>query len=308
MGILYGLLERYHPMNETSNTTTSITTTPPLPFSIAIIERGHGPPHSDPLVEQPHRWYEAAHNNTHHQPNNSSTVELHPGEIMGRKLDVPVGKGLGGSSNINACLCMPPLERDMENWPSPWKTGILPAAKHIQDRLNANGALHELKNDDATTADSSSTTNISWCNSVSSLVTVDKETGKFVRSNYYNGLLEPLLARHPELQQCLHWYRGVQAERLLVDDTGARKITGVECRHVRKQKKKNDRDGRTDDKLFCLHATRRIILCAGAIESPALLLVSGLGDEPPLQHGIGKNLKDQALLAKASLSIPLSLT
>jgi choline dehydrogenase-like flavoprotein len=275
LGIVYGLLEKYSDEHQNNHQ--------PPSFSIAIVERGQGPPQDDSLINQPHRWYEAAH---HAHKDSNDSVDIYSSQITARKMEVPVGKGLGGTSNVNACLCLPPLPRDLEQWPEPWKSNILTTTTRIQKELRGNNALHECPSlvDDTTP-------NFLWYKNVATLVTtIDKSNGTFLRSNYYSGLLEPLLSKHPHLQNGIHWFRGVQAERLLLN---GKKIVGVECQQVDNNK----------NVIVCIHAMRRTILCAGAIESPVLLLVSGLGNKI---KGIGKNLKDQALLAKADLTIPLS--
>ncbi|MEV5649265.1 GMC family oxidoreductase N-terminal domain-containing protein [Nocardia sp. NPDC052254] len=80
-------------------------------------------------------------------------------------------------------------------------------------------------------------------------------------------------------------HTGAQAERILFDGTRA---VGVEYRR--------------DNTLFTLHARKEVILCGGAINTPQLLMLSGIGDEQQLrEHGItvrrhlpevGRNLMD----------------
>jgi hypothetical protein len=98
IGILRGLLE------EISNALSSNENMASL--SIAIVERGHGPPHEIATLS-PDRWYEAAN------VSSSKSVKLYPSEITGRAMEIPVGQGLGGTSNVNACLCLPPLQQDL---------------------------------------------------------------------------------------------------------------------------------------------------------------------------------------------------
>jgi choline dehydrogenase-like flavoprotein len=82
MGILLGLL-------------SSVKENEVPPFTIAVIERGGD---KDPVeteqTRSPRRWFAAAHGK-------SSSVEILPGYVRGRIIDVPVGKGVGGTSNIN---------------------------------------------------------------------------------------------------------------------------------------------------------------------------------------------------------------
>ena len=113
---------------------------------------------------------------------------------------------------------------------------------------------------------------------------VSKDSGGgFVRNNFYNALLEPLLLKHPHLQTSISWFRGLEAQRLLRD---GQRIIGVEC-------------CKSSGVLVNIKAREEVILCAGAIETPVLLLTSGIGETVP---GIGKHLKDQMILPRIYLT------
>jgi choline dehydrogenase-like flavoprotein len=76
-------------------------------------------------------------------------------------------------------------------------------------------------------------------------------------------------------------------------------------------------EGPRNQAIFC---RREVILCACAIESPALLLVSGIGDEKALSQsgirprafcaGVGRRLRDHVLVPRVLLSwwLPLTLS
>jgi choline dehydrogenase-like flavoprotein len=306
MGVLYGLLEDYTVDidDETKGNPTAHTRTPN--FSIAILERGYGPPH-DVITSIPHRWYEAAHNTR------SDSVRHYRSNITGRVLDLPVGQGLGGSSNINACICTPPLAQDLEIWPEPWKSNLLPNAKALQQKLQQNHALlygakrssigsdivYEGKRISSPFRDNSPGLELS--SPIPTLTSFDYDSStnqqhqreKVVRQNYFSSLLEPLLTQSPHLMEQLHWFRGCEVQRLLLDDEKKRKqVVGVEY-------------SRGQNRTWELFATKRIILCAGAIESPALLLVSHLSAEyDPELSGVGKHLQDQTILPRSFWKLP----
>ena len=268
MGLLYGLLEPFKD-----------ATTPS--FSIAIIERGSGPPH-DSMTQSPGQWYEAAHKI------GSNSVLLIPSAITGRSMDIPVGRGLGGTSNVNACLCTQPLAQDFDTWPGQWKNKLLQSLKSLEDTLEENQAIHfGIKNMEGVSSPYSKKGAIEFTAKVPTLVSKDS-LGRLVRKNYYDALLEPLLTRYPHLKENLSWFRGMEAQRLLLQQ---RRIIGVQCWNT------------SDDTIWELHATQQVVLCTGAIETPALLLISGIGKDKNLA-GIGRHLKDQVCLARTYITLP----
>jgi choline dehydrogenase len=62
-----------------------------------------------------------------------------------------------------------------------------------------------------------------------------------------------------------------------------------------------------DGRLYSIDASREVILCAGAIDTPRLLMLSGIGPQPELKMlaiatvvdlpGVGRNLQDHVLVA-----------
>ena len=295
IGILYGLLEEISNALLAGN--HAHTTNDHLPsFSIAVVERGHGPPH-DVATHYPHQWFEAANPNG----DSSKSVKLYPSEIMGRVLKIPVGQGLGGTSNVNACLCLPPLQQDLKLWPERYRSSLRSNAKYLKSIMEKNKAIQHTSMGNTHNPFSRKNTILEFCTKVPTVVARDETTGKLVRRNYHDALLEPLLKQHPYLKKYLHLFRGYEAQRLLLkddsdSDSDSTRVIGVECISTR-----NDS---SSIKYREIYATRRVILCAGAIESPALLLVSKLGGKDPLL-GVGRHLRDQALIARVYIKAPL---
>ncbi len=105
------------------------------------------------------------------------------------------------------------------------------------------------------------------------------------RFSVVDGYLRPALQR-PNLTVMTH----AETDRLLMNGT---RCTGVEFRH--------------DGQVQQAHATSEVILSAGVIGSPRILLLSGIGPEKDLRplgipvvsdlKGVGRNLQDHALLA-----------
>ena len=287
-------------------------------------------------ISNPSHWYKAAHDK-------HENVIHHPILLKGNRItDLPIGKGLGGTSLINAGLCCSPLlpwnndNDDFQFWPEPWKTQLgTDWIPHIQNTLESNGHLYyydsgikesipyhyeyynchqnatssnnidKYNNKDIVieSTNSSSSSSLLQINpkGTPNLVTRQQEDGTsssydYVRSAYYNALLEPFLIKHPSISKCITWHCGVQVERLLCDETkdtmmkmtmttnddttsSKRVVTGVEvstsssdgssdCCHQRQS---------NNNKVYTkFYARHDVILCSGAIESPALLLLDQL--------------------------------
>ena len=276
IGIIRGLLETVSRNNNFPS------------FSIAIVERGYGPPH-DTATYSPRLWYEAANPSS----NSTKSVKLHPSKITGRAIDVPVGQGLGGTSNINACLCIPPLQQDLRTWPDPFRSKLISNAKYLKRVMENNKAIQYTSMENTHNPFSLRNSILKFRNTVPTTTARDVRTNGLVRRNYYSALLEPLFEDHPHLEKYLHWFRGHEAQRLLLNDDNTR-VIGIECIPTGRNQISTYRE---------ILAKKRIILCAGAIETPALMLVSKVGDKEPLM-GVGQHLRDQALLARVFFKRP----
>jgi choline dehydrogenase-like flavoprotein len=296
MGILLGLL-------------SSVKENEVPPFTIAVIERGDGEPVRQ--TRSPRRWFAAAHSK-------SSSVEILTGSVRGRVIDVPVGKGVGGTSNINACLCIPPAQQDFDNWPDPWRSDIMSSVHLIQDKLDSNNCLHyhnpfgdRFDRQNAVPTDSTdpcSKSHIPWREtSFPSLVvnipctSTTNSCGLPLRRNYYDCLLGPLLKKGSRFTESIQWFTGYEVQRLLFSGN---RVVGVESRTS---------TGRSscDFHFVEIRARKEVILSAGAIESPAILLASGIGwkedlarvdipvRSPDFSGRVGHHLRDHVMLVRA---------
>jgi choline dehydrogenase len=122
---------------------------------------------------------------------------------------------------------------------------------------------------------------------VASLTQFTTRNGR--RSSTY----EAFLAGEPEGRPNLTIMTGAQATRVLLEGVGARTVaTGVEYRIA-------------SGEVATLHAAKEVILSAGAIGSPQLLLLSGIGPRQELEAvgvvcrvdapHVGKHLQDHAM-------------
>ncbi len=223
-------------------------------------------------------------------------------ELNGRELYWPRGKALGGSSSINAMIVIRGNPRDYDDWQQPgWSFAeVLPYFKrleahplgpseyhgdrgplHVEERKYTNPLTHAFieaarqwglpRNDDFNGATQEGV----------GLFHVNQKNG--ARHSAASAYLRPALPR-PNLDV----QTGARAHRILWE--GARAV-GVEYRH--------------QGQLWQVRASRGVIVSSGAVQSPQLLLLSGIGLAEHLKsHGlevrqdlpVGQNLWDHLAL------------
>ena len=216
----------------------------------------------------------------------------------------PRGKVLGGSSSINGLIYIRGIPSDFDYWRQLGCTGwgfdnLLPHFKRAEGNTRGGDSLHggdgPLGVDDGR-----------WSNGLSEAYIAAAEAAGLPRNNDFNGPSQEgvgyfqLTARggrrcsaaraylQPAKRRAnLRIITNALAEKILCDGGRA---TGVRWR------------GRDGSQVFQATATREIILCGGAINSPQLLLLSGIGPAAHLRDmgvpvvldckGVGENLHD----------------
>jgi choline dehydrogenase len=228
-------------------------------------------------------------------------TEAEPG-LNGRSLLYPRGKVIGGSSSINAMICMRGQAADYDGWrdlglPGWGWSDVLPAFKQVEDHFLGAGEHHGSGGGFRVEAP-----RVSWRildavreaavqagvpsiddfnrgdNEGVSYFHVNQKRGR--RWSAATGFLKPALSR-PNLRLEMH----VVVERLLVENGRA---CGVQLR----------RGG----ELIEARTAGEVILAAGAIGSPQILNLSGIGRPEWLEplgietvlerRGVGANLQD----------------
>ena len=221
-----------------------------------------------------------------------------------RKLWWPRGKGWGGSSSINGMIYIRGHARDYDQWrqmglPGWGYADVLPYFKRSESLEGGGDPWHggegPLKVSKASSPNPIYSATIKAGGEAGYPLTKDfngfqqEGFGPYQltihdgqRWSAARGYLHPVLAR-PNLT-CL---TGTRTTRILVEDGRA---TGVEIY-----------DEATKAKRI-IHATAEVLLSAGAVQSPHILQLSGIGDPDELnEHGIkvvhplkgvGKNLQD----------------
>jgi len=221
----------------------------------------------------------------------------------GRRLSMPRGKMLGGCSSINGMIYIRGHKNDYADWVSAGASSwgwddLLPYFKRTEDQLHIANDLHgtggpltvannenvhpitQAMLDAAQQAGLSLVDdfNDGWAQGAG-IYQLNYKGGE--RSSIARNALEPAMHRSN-----LHVITGAMAQQILFDGTLA---MGVIFK-------------RDDGSIHTARARREVLLCAGAIQSPQLLMCSGLGPADHLQaHGIkviaplvgvGANLQD----------------
>jgi len=235
---------------------------------------------ADPAILTPGRWVGlmGSSYDWHY------TTEPEPG-LLGRAIAVPRGKVHGGSSAINAMVHIRGSRSCYDGWRSRGNPGwgyedLLPFFQQERQAITRGDDPHD--------------GHLAFVQAAGDLGLA----AEFLPKNVLNGrrhstaaaYLEPALQRpNVEIRSSAH------ALRLLVEGErgSARRVAGVEYL----------RDGRREQ----VRARGEVVLCAGAIDSPKLLMLSGIGAADDLRTqgigvavdlpGVGRNLQDHLKLS-----------
>lgn len=223
-------------------------------------------------------------------------------ELNNRRLYWPRGKVLGGSSSINAmCYCRG-HRKDYDHWRDLGNEGwayddVLPYFLKSENNQSIENPYHSNEGP-------LSVSDLSHVNPLSRVFIDAAEQAGFDRTDDFNGAHQRGFGLYQVTQKDNKRHSAAQAyltpilerdnltvmtralaEKILFEDQRA---TGIQVRHKNKTKR--------------FTATREVIISGGAINSPQLLMLSGVGNEDHLrQHnidvvhnlpGVGQNLQD----------------
>jgi choline dehydrogenase len=232
--------------------------------------------------------------------------------LGGRRLYMPRGKLLGGSSAMNAMIYIRGNPLDFAEWVASGAEGwshdeVLPFFLRSEDQTRGASELHgvggPLRIEDPRSPNPLSEAFVAACNERGIPSNSDFNGATQDGAGYYqlhqkggrrwstaNGYLFPALRR-----KNLQLRRGVHVRQVRIQ--GGRAL-GV--------------DYGVQGELRTAFATREIVLCAGAIGSPQLLLLSGVGPARELERlgievaldlpGVGRNLQDHPIAGIAQHS------
>ncbi len=238
--------------------------------------------------------------------------------LLGRRLYIPRGKLLGGSSAMNAMIYIRGNPLDYDRWAAAGADGwsyadVLPFFERSEDQgrgaLPGHGVGGPMRVEDGRYRNPLSAAFVEACGQVGIPYNEDFNSGRQDGAGYYqvtqkagrrwsaaNAYLFPAIGR-PNLTVV----RGAHVTRIVFDQ---QKAIGVEYLK--------------DNRRLLARARRESILAAGAIGSPQLLLLSGVGPADALSSfgiravveldGVGKNLQDHPAIGIAlECTKPISL-
>ena len=232
--------------------------------------------------------------------------------VNGRALPLPTGKMLGGSSSINAMAYFRGHKSDFDYWASEagddsWNyENVLRIYRKIEDWQGADDPKHRGKGglfyvQSAPNPNPIAPAMVEAAASIGipsyedhngemmegpggcSIANVAIKDGR--RQTVFMNYLQPILD-----QSNITVLTSTEVQKIMFEGT---KATGVQA----------EREG----SMLTFRATREVILSMGAINTPQILMVSGVGDEeilnkfdiPVIHHqpNIGKNFRDHVLIA-----------
>jgi choline dehydrogenase len=208
----------------------------------------------------------------------------------GQRWYLGTGRGFGGSGSINGMVYTRGAREDFASWPSGWQyDDLAPSFAAVEEELRVRPRAatefteHFVRAAEQVGFRRSADMNDGDLSGVIGYETMNYE-GDARRSSYVAYVAAA--AARPNLQITAN----ASVLRVLIDNGRA---TGVELRVA----------GRTER----LYARREVILCAGALESPKLLMLSGVGPGAALRRlglpvhaelaGVGQNLHDHPNVA-----------
>ncbi|MFT3925295.1 MAG: GMC family oxidoreductase N-terminal domain-containing protein [Myxococcales bacterium] len=227
-------------------------------------------------------------------------------ELGGRKMHWPRGKALGGSSSINYMIYMRGHRDNYDHWASLGNSGwgyddVLPLFKRSENNLRGANEFHGASGP-LTVSDVAG-------NPMSDLlVEAAKETLGVSGTWDFNGAQQEGAGRFQatirdgkRCSSAVAFLRPAETRKNLSIETDS-EVAGLLCEGKRVVGVRCRKGGKVTE----IRAAREVILCAGAIGSPQLLMLSGIGPADALRKlgiqvvhdlpGVGQNLQDHIMV------------
>lgn len=280
--------------------------------SVLLLEAG--PKDRNPMIHMPGGVGEVLKSNTL----NWKFVSEPQRNLGGRQYIVPRGRTLGGSSSANGMVYIRGHATDYDDWESWGNKGwsyqdVLPYFKQMEDFNRGENAFHgaggELHISEAPGDNPM----------YNQYIAAGAELG-YATTDDFNGAQQEGFGRyHTTIKDAKRWSSASAFLTPILNRTNLSVITGAEVHEVLLENGKAvgivyaTKKGRLEVK-----ANKEVILCAGAIKSPHILQLSGIGDSADLQAagieprhelpGVGKNLQEHFdVLVRFECKEPISL-
>ncbi len=267
--------------------------------TVLLLEAGG--PGEGPSLSDPPRWVE----NIGSRYDWSPRYEPSP-HVDGRSIPFALGKVLGGSGTINGMCWARGHRADYDGWAEAGNPGwdfrsVLPLFKKSEDWEDGAGAFHG----------AGGPIRVERARDLPPVVAAFLDAGRACGMPYLDDLNVPEPEGVGTMQQNVKggtrcspagaYLRPVMGHNNLTVLTGTETVkvtfTGTRCTGV---------TFLLDGELRSVVASREVILCAGAIHTPRLLLLSGIGPPADLARlgihtlvdlpGVGRNLQDHVML------------
>ncbi|MBL8702289.1 MAG: GMC family oxidoreductase N-terminal domain-containing protein [Alphaproteobacteria bacterium] len=232
-------------------------------------------------------------------------TEAEPG-LNGRVLNYPRGKVLGGCSAINGMIYMRGQAADYDHWRQLGLTGwgwddVLPFFRKHEDFHAGSDALHgaggEWRIEEP---------RVSW-EILDAFRDAAEECGIPKVKDFNRGDNLGSAYFHVNQRRGVRWTTAKAFLRPVAGRTNLRVVTDAQAKRVRiENRRATGLEFWLGNEAKIAHARREVILCAGAIGSPHLLLLSGVGPGAQLREhgldvvhdlaGVGRNLQDHLQL------------
>ena len=209
-------------------------------------------------------------------------------ELGGRRLWWPRGKVLGGSSSINAMCYVRGTPRDYDEWAAAGATGwhwdaVLPWFRRSEGNTRGADALHG--GDGPLTV-----SDLRHVNPLSRAFIEAAQQAGHARNDDFNGPRQDGVGLYQVTQR-----DGARCSAAVAYLDPARRRPNLDVVTGALASRITFSGGRADGvvhavggRVFHHRATREVLLCGGAINSPQLLMLSGIGPADELRrHGIG---------------------
>ncbi|AZI42823.1 choline dehydrogenase [Deinococcus psychrotolerans] len=222
--------------------------------------------------------------------------------LSGRKLYWPRGKMLGGSSSINAMVYIRGNRADYDAWAGAGNSGwsydeVLPYFIKAEDNENGAGAFHGA-------GGPLHVENRRYTHEICDAITAGFEEIGFPANSDFNGESQEGVGRYQVTQKS--GVRHSVASAYLKPALARPNLEARTGAHVTRIVLEGGRavgaEYLSGEQLHTVRAERGVILAAGAITSPHLLMLSGIGERRELEAagievlhdlpGVGQNLQD----------------